>query len=51
MTGVDVIPFQISLDESVGVAPSAFLSITDYPAKTDNAMCQECSNLANILGK
>lgn len=51
MTGVNVIPFQISLDESAGVAPSVFLSITDYPAKKDNAVCQKCSKLANILGK
>ena len=28
MTGVDVIPFQVSLDESAGVAPPVFLSIT-----------------------
>ena len=28
MTGVDVIPFQISLDESAGVVPPVFLSIT-----------------------
>ena len=33
MTWVDVIPFQISFDESADVMPSAFLLITDYHAK------------------
>lgn len=39
MTGVDVIPFQISLDESAGVAPSVFLSVTDYLAKKKTMPC------------
>lgn len=47
---VDVIPLYISLNESTGIAPSAFINY--WPLwKEDDAACEEGTKLANILGK